>query len=139
MNAAHRLLCTLSVAGVTVVATSMTASTQLPSSSKPAEPERVSPPIPTGNSRLVLAAEYADTIYAATITVDVDAGGAALLSTLVLGGSAGEFNRKAITDWLRTTTFRPARRNRVPIRGTFRMTAEVLKQGDADSVAAPPG
>ena len=137
MSPVHRLLCTLSVAGFAALAAPTAASAQLPASTKEAEPERVTPPIPTGNARLVLTAENADTIYAATITVDVDASGNALLNTLVLGGSAGEFNRKAITEWLRKTTFRPAKRNGVPVRGTFRVTAEVLKQGDADSTAAP--
>jgi hypothetical protein len=119
------------------LATPPAASAQIPSSTAQGTPDRVSPPIPLGNTPLVLAAQYPDTIYAANITVDVDASGKALLNTLTLSGSAGEFNRKTITDWLRRTTFRPAKRNGVPIRGTFRMTAEALKQADADSAATP--
>ncbi len=111
---------------------------QVPSSSvRPATPDRVSPPIPLGNTHLVLAAPFADTIYAANITVDVEANGKADLNTLSLSGSAGEFNRKAITEWLRKTTFRPAKRNGVPIRATFRMSAEALKQAEEpDSTAS---
>ena len=86
----------------------------------------------------MLAAQNPDTIYAAYITVDVDASGKALLNTLTLSGSAGEFNRAVIMDWLRKTTFRPAKRNDVPVRGTFRMTAEALKQADPDSTSTPP-
>ena len=112
---------------------------QVPSSSvRPAVPDRVSPPIPLGNSKLVLAAPFADTIYAVNVTVDVEANGKADLNTLALSGSAGEYNRKAITEWLRKTTFRPARRNGVPMRATFNMSAEALKQAELpDSAAAP--
>lgn len=112
---------------------------QVPSSSvRPAMPDRVSPPIPLGNSKLVLAAPFADTIYAVNVTVDVEANGKADLNTLSLSGSAGEYNRKAITEWLRKTTFRPAKRNGVPMRATFNMSAEALKQAELpDSAAAP--
>ena len=104
---------------------------QVPASSvRPAGPDRVSPPIPLGNTQLVLAAPFADTIYAVNVTVDVEANGKADLNTLALSGSAGEYNRKAITEWLKKTTFRPARRNGVPIRATFRMSAEALKQAE---------
>jgi hypothetical protein len=115
------------------------ASAQVPSSSvRPALPDRMSPPIPLGNTKLVLAAPFADTIYAVNVTVDVEANGKADLNTLSLSGSAGEYNRKAITEWLRTTTFRPAKRNGVPMRATFRMSAEALKQAEvSDSSAAP--
>jgi hypothetical protein len=113
---------------------------QVPSSSvRPALPDRISPPIPLGNTKLVLAAPFADTIYAVNVSVDVEANGKALLNTLELSGSAGEYNRKAITEWLQKTTFRPAKRNGVPIRATFRMSAEALKQADEpDSSAASP-
>ena len=104
---------------------------QVPSSSvRPATPDRVSPPIPLGNNHLVLAAPFADTIYAVEVTVDVEANGKADLSTLSLGGSAGEYNRKTITEWLRKTTFRPAKRNGIPIRAQFKMSAEALKQAE---------
>jgi len=106
---------------------------QLPASSptRPAVPDRITPPIPLGNApRLVLAAPFADTIYAVNVTVDVEANGKADLNTLELSGSAGEFNRKAVTDWLKATTFRPGKRNGLPERATFRMSAEALKQGD---------
>ena len=104
---------------------------QIPSSSaRPALPDRLSPPIPLGNTQLVLAAPFADTIYAVNVTVEVEANGKADLNTLSLSGSAGEYNRTAITEWLRKTTFRPAKRNGVPIRATFRMSAEALKQAD---------
>ena len=109
---------------------------QAPSSSvRPALPDRVSPPIPLGNTKLVLAAPFADTIYAVNVTVDVEANGKADLNTLELSGSAGEYNRKVITEWLKKTTFRPAKRNGVPIRATFRMNAEALKQ--AEEPASP--
>jgi len=113
---------------------------QVPSSSvRPALPDRVSPPIPLGNTRLVLAAPFADTIYAVNVSVDVEANGKADLNTLELSGSAGEYNRKAITEWLKKTTFRPAKRNGIPIRATFRMSGEALKQADVpDSTAASP-
>jgi hypothetical protein len=139
MISAARLSHVLSLAGMVAFAAPRTASAQLPSSSHTVKgaPDRLSPPIPAGNTPLVLAAQYPDTIYAANITVDVDASGKALLNTLTLSGSAGEFNRQAIIDWLRKTTFRPAKRNGVPMRGTFRMTAEALKQADVDSVATP--
>ena len=104
---------------------------QVPSSSvRPALPDRVSPPIPLGNTQLVLAAPFADTIYAVNVTVEVEANGKADLNTLSLSGSAGEYNRKAITEWLSKTTFRPAKRNGVPIRATFKMSAEALKQAE---------
>ena len=104
---------------------------QVPSSSvRPAVPDRVSPPIPLGNTQLVLAAPFADTIYAVNVTVDVEANGKADLASLELSGSAGEYNRKAMTEWLKKTTFRPAKRNGVPIRATFRMSAEALKQAE---------
>jgi hypothetical protein len=112
---------------------------QVPSSSvRPALPDRMSPPIPLGNTKLELAAPFADTIYAVNVTVDVEANGKADLNTLSLSGSAGEYNRKTITEWLRKTTFRPAKRNGVPMRATFRMSAEALKQAEvSDSTAAP--
>lgn len=112
---------------------------QVPSSSvRPAMPDRVSPPIPIGATKLVLAAPFADTIYAVNLAVDVEANGKADLNTLDLSGSAGEYNRKAITAWLKKTSFRPAKRNGVPIRATFRMSAEALKQAELpDSSAAP--
>lgn len=113
---------------------------QVPSSSvRPATPDRVSPPIPVSHTQLVLAAPFADTIYAVNVTVDVAANGKADLNTLSLSGSAGEYNRKAITEWLRRTTFRPAKRNGVPIRAAFRMSAEALKQAEEpDSSASAP-
>lgn len=114
---------------------------QLPASSptRPAVPDRVTPPIPLGNTRLVLAAPFADTIYAVNVRVDVEANGKADLNTLELTGSAGEYNRKAITEWLKATTFRPGKRNGLPERATFRMSAEALKQADVpDSTASAP-
>lgn len=114
-------------------------SAQVPSSSaRPTLPDRVSPPIPLGSTKLVLAAPFADTIYAVNVTVDVEANGKADLNTLSLSGSAGDYNRKAITEWLRKTTFRPAKRNGVPIRATFRMSAEALKQAEQPDSAAVP-
>jgi hypothetical protein len=135
--------CLRSIRNVTLAASLIAlpgvALAQVPSSSvRPAVPDRVSPPIPLGNSKLVLAAPFADTIYAVNVTVDVEANGKADLNTLALSGSAGEYNRKAITEWLRKTTFRPARRNGVPMRATFNMSAEALKQAELpDSAAAP--
>lgn len=113
---------------------------QVPSSSvRPALPDRMSPPIPLGNTKLVLAAPFADTIYAVNVSVEVEANGKADLNTLELSGSAGEYNRKAITEWLKKTTFRPAKKNGIPIRATFRMSGEALKQADVpDSSAASP-
>lgn len=112
---------------------------QVPASSaRPALADRVSPPIPLGNTKLVLAAPFADTIYAVNVTVDVEANGKPDLSTLDLSGSAGEFNRKAITEWLKKTSFRPAKRNGIPIRATFRMSAEALKQADDPGTASTP-
>lgn len=124
---------------LSLVALPAAATAQVPSSSvRPAVPDRVSPPIPLGNHKLELAAPFADTIYAVNVTVDVEANGKADLATLALSGSAGEYNRKAVTEWLKKTTFRPAKRNGVPIRATFRMSAEALKQADVpDSAAAP--
>lgn len=110
---------------------------QVPSSSvRPALPDRVSPPIPLGNAKLVLAAPFADTIYAVNVKVDVEANGKADLNTLELSGSAGEYNRKAITEWLKKTVFRPAKRNGVPIRATFKMSAEALKQVEEPATPA---
>jgi len=113
---------------------------QLPASSaRPALPDRVSPPVPLGNTQLVLAAPFADTIYAVNVSVEVEANGKADLNTLELSGSAGDYNRKAISEWLKKTTFRPGKRNGVPIRSTFRMSAEALKQADVpDSPATSP-
>ena len=109
---------------------------QLPSSpTRPALPDRVSPPVPLGNTQLVLAAPFADTIYAVNVSVEIEANGKADLNTLTLSGSAGEYNRQNVTDWLRKTTFRPAKRNGVPIRATFRMSAEALKQADVPDTA----
>ncbi len=114
---------------------------QLPASSptRPAAPDRITPPIPLGNTRLVLAAPFPDTIYAVNVRVDVEANGKADLNTLELSGSAGEYNRKAITEWLKATAFRPGKRNGIPERATFRMSAEALKQADVpDSTATSP-
>ena len=113
---------------------------QVPSSSvRTALPDRVSPPIPLGNTKLVLAAPFADTIYAVNVAVEVEANGKADVNTLTLSGSAGEYNRKAIIEWLKKTTFRPAKRNGVPVRAEFRMSAEALKQADVpDSTATSP-
>jgi hypothetical protein len=114
---------------------------QLPASSpaRPVVPDRITPPIPLGNTRLVLSAPFADTIYAVNVSVDVEANGKADLNTLQLSGSAGEFNRKAVTDWLKATTFRPAKRNGLPERATFRMSAEALKQAEVpDSTGTSP-
>lgn len=138
MNTFFRSIRTITLAAG-LVALPGVATAQVPSSSvRPALPDRVSPPIPLGNAKLVLAAPFADTIYAVNVTVDVEANGKADLNSLSLSGSAGEYNRKAIAEWLRKTTFRPARRNGVPMRATFRMSAEALKQGEQpDSAAAP--
>lgn len=114
---------------------------QLPASSpsRPAVPDRVAPPIPLGNPRLVLSAPFADTIYDVNVRVEIEANGKADLNTLELSGSAGEFNRKAITDWLKATSFRPGKRNGIPERSTFRMSAEALKQADVpDSTSSSP-
>jgi hypothetical protein len=129
MITVNRLLCALSLVGAAtfVVPSSAAAQGGLP---LPVTPDRLSPPIPLGNTHPVLVAENADTIYAVHVTVDIDANGKADLNTLTLTGAAAEINRKAMTDWLRETTFRPAKRNGVPERGTFRMTAETLKQAD---------
>lgn len=136
MMLVNRLLCALSLAGAAAVAAPLSASAQLPVTTAPAQPDRVSPPIPLGNTHPVLVAAFADTIYAVNISVDVDANGRADLTTLALTGSAADLNRTAIRDWLRKTTFRPAKRNGVPMRATFRMTAETLKQAEPDSSAA---
>jgi hypothetical protein len=139
MTALSRTLRRVALAATFIVLPAL-AQAQVPSSSvRPALPDRVSPPIPLGNAKLVLAAPFAVTIYAVNVTVDVEANGKADLNTLELGGSAGEYNRKAITEWLKKTTFRPAKRNGVPTRATFRMSAETLKQSEApDSSAAAP-
>jgi len=139
MTAFSRSLRLVALAATLVVLPGL-ATAQVPSSSaRPALPDRVSPPIPLGNTKLVLAAPFADTIYAVNVTVDVAANGKADLSTLELSGSAGEYNRKAITEWLTKTSFRPAKRNGVPIRATFKMSAEALKQADVpDSAASTP-
>jgi hypothetical protein len=138
MSTLFRSLHTIALAAG-LVALPCVAAAQVPSSSaRPALPDRVSPPIPLGNTKLVLAAPFADTIYAVNVTVDVEANGKADLNTLSLSGSAGEYNRKAIAEWLRKTTFRPAKRNGVPVRATFTMSAEALKQAEQpDSAAAP--
>lgn len=136
MTALSRTLRRIALAATFVVLPAV-AQAQVPSSSvRPSLPDRVSPPIPLGNTKLVLAAPFADTIYAVNVTVDVEANGKADLNTLELGGSAGEYNRKAITDWLKKTTFRPAKRNGIPTRATFRMSAETLKQSDTPDGAA---
>lgn len=137
MRSVNRLLRALSLVGATALALPAFAHAQVPSSPAAAMPDRLSPPIPLGNTHPVLVAAFADTIYAVNVTVDVEANGKADLNTLTLSGSAAELNRKAITDWLRKTTFRPAKRNGVPERATFRMTAETLKQADPVSTPAP--
>ena len=117
------------------------ASAQLPASSptRPAVPDRITPPIPLGNARLVLAAPFPDTIYAVNVSVEVEANGKADLNTLQLSGSGGEYNRKAVTEWLKATAFRPGKRNGLPERSTFRMSAEALKQADVpDSTSTSP-
>lgn len=118
----NRLLCTLSLVGAAVCVLPSAASAQ----------DVITAPMPTGNTRLVLAPAYADTIYAVYIAVDVDTSGKADLSTLQLTGSAAELNGDAIRSWLRATRFRPAKKNGVPIRARFRMTAETLKQADPE-------
>lgn len=136
MISSMRLFRVLSLAGATAFALPLSAAAQLPASPAPALPDRVSPPIPLGNTHPMLVAAFADTIYAVNISVDVDANGKADLTTLSLSGSAADLNRTAITEWLRKTSFRPAKRNGVPMRATFRMTAETLKQADPDGSAA---
>jgi hypothetical protein len=127
----------LALAASFVVAPSV-AFAQLPATSpRPALPDRITPAVPISGPRLVLAAPYADTIYAVNVSVDVEANGKADINTLQLSGSAGDYNRQAVITWLKATTFRPAKRNGVPERATFRMSAEALKQADApDSTAA---
>jgi len=112
---------------------------QLPASTpRPSLPDRVTPPIPISGPRLVLAAPYPDTIYAVNVTVDIEANGKADINTLQLSGSGGDYNRQAVITWLKATTFRPAKRNGIPERAPFRMSAEALKQADApDSTSAP--
>lgn len=137
MNSALRSLRQAALAA-TFILLPAAAPAQLPASSptRPAAPDRITPPIPLGNARLVLAAPFADTIYDVHVRVDVEANGKADLNTLELSGSAGEYNRKAVTEWLKATTFRPGKRNGIPERATFRMSAEALKQADVpDSTA----
>jgi len=113
---------------------------QLPATTpRPTLPDRITPPVPIAGPRLVLAAPFADTIYAVNVSVDIEANGKADVNTLQLSGSAGDFNRQAVITWLKATTFRPAKRNGVPERATFRMSAEALKQADdpGSSAAAP--
>jgi hypothetical protein len=131
MISLNRLFCALSLASA-VALVAPVANAQANSQAS-ALPDRVTPPIPLGNTHPVLVAAYADTIYAVTIAVDVNPNGKADLTTLSLRGSAAELNRKAITDWLRSATFRPAKRNGVAERAPFRMTMETLKQVDPDT------
>lgn len=132
----NRLCCALSLAGAAALAMPSAASAQIPASPAASMPDRLSPPIPLGSTHPVLVAAFADTIYAVNISVDIEANGKADLNTLTMTGSAAELNRKSITEWLRKTTFRPAKRNGVPERATFRMTAETLKQAAVDSASA---
>lgn len=122
MNRTTHLLAAVSLVGTALLAHPLSARAQ----------DVITPPMPIGNARLVLVAANADTIYAVTIVVDVDASGKADLTTLQLSGSAAELNGDAIRTWLRTTRFQPAKRNGVPFRARFRMTAEALKQVDPD-------
>jgi hypothetical protein len=126
MNRVTRLLCALALAAVAPAVHSAAFAQAAPAPT----PDVITPPKPLGNAPLVLVAAFPDTIYAAYISVDVDATGKADLSTLQITGSAAELNRTIIRNWLRAATFQPAKKNGVPFRSRFNMTAEALKQAD---------
>jgi hypothetical protein len=126
-----RLFCTLAFVALAPLTPSAAhaQSARAPGGTLPADV--ITPAKPLGRNQLVLVAPFPDTIYAAFISVEVDALGKADLSTLEITGSAADNNRTIIRDWLRTTQFQPAKKNGIPFRSRFRMTAEALKQGDA--------
>ena len=66
------------------------------------------------------------------ILVQIDTTGRADLSTLQITGPGADANRQAVTDWLRTARFEPARLNGYVVRGWFRFAAEAKAAGVRD-------
>jgi hypothetical protein len=89
-----------------------------------AEPEELAPPRPRSASRPTLVGATIERPVSVELAVEVDEGGIPDVATLALTGAGADANRGVIVEWLRATVFAPARRNGVPVRGTFRMSAE---------------
>jgi hypothetical protein len=87
-------------------------------------PDAMTPPRPQSESRPALVGATADNPVAVEALVDIDANGRADLSTLKVTGPGADGNREIIANWLRDAVFEPARKNGVPVRGQFRMSAE---------------
>jgi hypothetical protein len=87
-------------------------------------PETFSPPRPLADTRPALVGATVESPVAVDVTVDVDQTGHADIATLQLGGAGADANRAKIIDWLRSSTFEPARRNGAPVRAPFKMVVE---------------
>jgi hypothetical protein len=92
--------------------------------SRAPSPETFSPPRPLADTRPALVGATVESPVAVDVTVDVDQTGHADIATLQLGGAGAAANRARIVDWLRSSTFEPARRNGVPVRAPFKMVVE---------------
>jgi hypothetical protein len=125
-----RLICSLAFVALAPMAPAAARAQSAPAPGASQTPDVITPAKPLGRNQLVLVAPFPDTIYAAFISVEVDPMGKADLSTLQITGSAADNNRTIIREWLRNTQFQPAKKNGIPFRSRFRMTAEALKQGD---------
>ena len=90
------------------------------------EREELSPPTPIGGmgGGPALVGATAQQPVNLDIMVQIDTTGRADLSTLQVTGPGADVNRQAVTDWLRTARFEPARLNGYLVRGWFRFAAE---------------
>jgi hypothetical protein len=90
------------------------------------EREELTPPTPIGGMRggPALVGATVQQPVNLDILVQIDTLGSADLSTLQVTGPGAEPNRQAVSDWLRTARFEPARLNGYPVRGWFRFRAE---------------
>jgi hypothetical protein len=90
------------------------------------EREELTPPTPIGGMRggPPLVGATVQQPVNLDIMVQVDTTGRADLSTLQITGAGADANRQAVSDWLRTARFEPARLNGYLVRGWFRFAAE---------------
>jgi hypothetical protein len=93
--------------------------------------EELTPPTPIGgmgNGPALVGATVQQPVNL-DIMVQVDTTGRADLSSLEITGAGADANRQAVSDWLRTARFQPARLNGYPVRGWFRFKAEAKASG----------
>ena len=95
------------------------------------EQDELTPPTPIGGMQggPALVGATVQQPVSLDILVQVDTLGAADISTLQINGPGADPNRRAVTDWLRTARFEPARLNGYVVRGWFRFAAEAKASG----------